>query len=518
MQYGESDYAFVCRLLEEAGIAFTFSDPDDEGTVFTLSDQIAKGTPRATAVRFVDNPSQSSEQEFVTKVRLSHEVRPGVYTMRDYDFRNPAFPLFGEATGGSAPEGQLEQYHYRPGAFLVEGAKGGDTPTADDKGVARREQKYGNERSQRSLDAERTGKRALAFETNILDLEPGVIFQIENHPHPELAGPVLVTGFAVSHAMGEEWKMSGRAVLASDAFRPALRTPKPEAHSVQSAVVVGPSGQEIHTDEFGRVRVQFPWDREGAQDENSSCWIRVSQGWAGAGFGMINIPRIGQEVLVSFLQGDPDQPIVVGRVFNALEQVPYKLPENKTVSGWRTNSSPGGDGYNEIKLEDKKDLELVYIQAQRNLDKLVKNDETERTLRHHHGTVVGNQDLVVKLDKRERIEGNAHLHIKADLMEQVDNTVSLTVGHDQEEKVGNNYALAAGKQVHLAAGDTIVIEAKSRISIKGPGGFIDIHSGGIDIVGTLVKINSGGSPGSGAGASPKAPTDADEAQPKDTSS
>jgi type VI secretion system secreted protein VgrG len=368
------------------------------------------------------------------------------------------------------------------------------------------------------LDADRTGKRALAFETNAIDLCPGVVFSIENHPHPELADPVMVTDFTISHVMGEEWNMSARAVLADDAYRPALKTPKPEAHSVQSAVVVGPNGQEIYTDEFGRVRVQFPWDREGAQNDNSSCWLRVSQAWAGAGFGMINIPRIGQEVLVSFLQGDPDQPIVVGRVFNAIEQVPYKLPDNKTVSGWRTNSSPDGGGYNEIKLEDKKNLELVYIQAQRNLDKLVKNDETERTLRHHHGTVVGNQDLVVMLDKKELIDGNAHLHIKADRMEKVDNTASLTVGHDQQEKVGNNYALETGKQVHIKAGDTIVIEAATRISIKGPGGFIDIGAGGIDIVGTLVKINSGGSAATGAGASPKVPADADEAEPKDSSS
>jgi hypothetical protein len=197
------------------------------------------------------------------------------------------------------------------------------------------------------------------------------------------------------------------------AARPALHTPKPQLNSVQSAMVVGPKGQEIHTDEFGRVRVQFPWDREGTQDDGSSCWIRVSQGWAGTGYGMINVPRIGQEVLVGFLEGDPDQPIIVGRVFNAVQQVPYKLPVNKTVSGWKTNSSPGSDGYNEIKLEDRKNLELIYIQAQRNLDKLVKHDETERTLRHHHGTVVGNQDLVIKLNQKELIEGDDHLHVKA---------------------------------------------------------------------------------------------------------
>jgi type VI secretion system secreted protein VgrG len=517
VQYGETDYAFMCRLLEEAGIAFAFPD-DDNGSKITLYDKPQSAAPRGSSVHYVDNPSQSAEREFVTSVRLSHEVRPGAWTLRDYDFRNPSFSLLTEAKKAPSPEDVLEQYHYKPGSMLIEGGRGGATPVADDQAVARYEQKYGKERSQRSLEADRMGKRTISFDTNCIDLAPGVVFGIDNHPHAELSEKLLVTELTLDHTVGEEWHMHARAVFAKDPYRPAMITPKPTVHGVQTAMVVGPKGQEIHTDEFGRVRTQFPWDREGKSDEHSSCWMRVSQGWSGTGFGMINIPRIGQEVLVGFLDGDPDNPIVVGRVFNAVQQVPYKLPENKTVSGWKTNSSPGGEGYNEIKLEDKKNLELFYVQAQRNLDKLVKNDETERTLRHHKQTIVGNQDIVVKQVKKELVEMDEHLHVKGERKQKIDASTSLTVGKDQDEKVGQKHALEAGKEIHLKAGQNVVIEAGTRLTVKGPGGFIDIHAGGIDIVGTLVKINSGGSAGSGSGAAPKTPEDAEEAQPKDSSS
>ncbi len=174
-------------------------------------------------------------------------------------------------------------------------------------------------------------------------------------------------------------------------YRPPLKTAKARVNNVQSATVVGPPGQEIWPDEFGRVRVQFPWDREGTFDDHSSCWIRVSQGWAGTGYGMMVIPRIGQEVLIGFLEGDPDDPVVVGRVFNATQVVPYTLPDHKTRSTWKSNSSMGGGGFNEIMFEDLKQQELVWMQAQKNLRKLVKNDETITVGHDRQKFVVGNE-------------------------------------------------------------------------------------------------------------------------------
>jgi type VI secretion system secreted protein VgrG len=190
-------------------------------------------------------------------------------------------------------------------------------------------------------------------------------------------------------------------------FRPALVTPRPTIAGVQSAVVVGPKGDdEIYCDEFGRVRVQFHWDREGKHDEKSSCWMRVSQAWAGSGFGTMVIPRIGQEVLVAFFDGDPDQPVIVGRAYNASKTVPYTLPDHKTRSTWKSDSTPKSQGYSEIRFEDKKGDELVYVQAQRDLQKLVKHNETERTGKSHmivvgvdRGSVVGASDTTLVGEK-----------------------------------------------------------------------------------------------------------------------
>lgn len=570
IQYGESDLAFLSRLWEEAGIAYSFEDSDAGPSLLVLSDRPHEARPRArSGLSHADNSTHPPDREIVTRVTLSHEVRPGAFAIRDHDFRNPTFPLFGAAPRVDGLEAAHEVYRYLPGAFLVEGGKGGGTPVADDKGVARHEASYGHGLSARSLESLRTGQRSVTFKTNVGDLSPGATFHVEGHPHPALAAPqrLLVVRAAFAGGPGLPWTFSGEAVFAAAPYRPSPRTEKPRVHGVQSAVVVGPKGQEIHTDEYGRVRVQFPWDREGSMDEGSSPWIRVSHGWAGTGYGMIVVPRVGQEVLVGFEDGDPDRPIVVGRVFNAPQQVPFRLPEHKTRSTWRSDSSPGSDGYNEIMFEDLKGRELVYLQAQKNLRKLVKHDETITVLHDRQKYVLvneiettgldrvevtgvdrteitgalrttviggslqklvagdetektdgdlqvfvgGDQDTVVHGAKRERIEGDSHLSIKGERRQHIGSSQSLTIGRDQQEKVGRYHALEAGTEIHLQAGTAIVIEAPD-ITFRGAGGFIRIDAGGVTIKGNLVKINSGGSPGAGAGSHPEAPEQAAEAE------
>jgi type VI secretion system secreted protein VgrG len=532
VQYGETDYQFFCRLLEEAGIAFTF-DADDLSSALVLGDRLEGGETRsAPPIPYVDEPNQASELEYVTNVRLERTVRPGAYTMRDYDFRNPPFALFGQAPKAEAPEDVYEQYHYRPGGMLVETGKGGDTPVADDKGVARYDQKYGTGRSQRSLEGERVGIRNVSFETNALDLAPGAIFSIGEHPHGMVPSSrkLLVTDISLEGTSEGEWKALGQAYFADAPYKPPVRTAKPKAHGIQSAKVVGPPGQEIHTDEFGRVRVQFPWDREGKNDEGSSCWIRVNQGWGGAGYGMIVIPRIGQEVLVTFLEGDPDQPVIGGRVYNARQTVPYKLPDHKTRSTWKSDSSLGSGGFNEIMMEDLAGKELVWQQAEKDRQRLVKNDEFVTVIHDRQKTVkndesdttsgyrqrwVGKeQDEVTKAHKRERIENESHLEVKGERREKIDGTQSLTVLEDQQEKVEGSHALKAGKQVHFAAGTNYTGEAGSDVTLKGPGGFIRIDGSGVTIKGTLVKINAGGSAGKGKGSRPEPPEEPNLPEPE----
>jgi len=240
--------------------------------------------------------------------------------------------------------------------------------------------------------------------------------------------------------------------------------------------VVGPSGEEICVDKYGRVKVQFHWDREGQKNENSSCWIRVAQNWAGKRWGNLFIPRLGNEVIVSFLEGDPDQPIITGSVYNAEQAVPYDLTKDKTKSTMKSDSSKGHGGFNELRFEDKKGGEQIFLHAQKDMDCRVKNDAREWIGKDRH--------LIVKGKQKELIEGDKHLNVKM----------------NHNEKVGQTLSIKAGQKV--------VIEAGMEISLKAAGGFIDIGPAGIYISGTMVYINSGGSAGSPI--APEAPDVADD--------
>lgn len=549
VQYDESDFTFFARMLEEAGISFVFTHGDEQGSKLLLSDRLHAGAARPP-LAFHDHMTQSAEREFVTKVRVARDVRPGKVTLRDHDPRRPRHQLFGKAEQGKA-EAKYEQYHYQPGGFVVEGGSGGDTPAADDRGIARHKDAAGEERATRALAARREGARSVSFETNAIDVTPGRVVSMLGHPHGWLAGGerLLVTDFTIAGTHDLDWHMSGRAVFASNDYRPAPITPKPTVTSVQTATVVGPDGQEIHTDEFGRVRLAFQWDRLGRKDHTSSCWVRVSQGWAGRGYGLIALPRVGQEVLVAFLDGDPDQPIVVGRTYSAITPVPRRLPDHKTESVVRSTSSPGGYGNSEVAFDDAKGSELVQWTAHKNMRRLVKNDyvstighdrvknvamdeldttdgtrtevtrkdrietvnadkttsikkdrkklikgDESHTIDGHRRLLAGkNVDLVTGKDKRERIVEDVHLVVVGNRAESIDGDQSLIVEEDQLEKVGKSHALATGKQLSLRSGGDFVNEAGADMTIKSAGGFLRIDALGVTISGTVVRINAGGS-------------------------
>jgi type VI secretion system secreted protein VgrG len=506
IQYEETDLDFFRRLLEEAGITFIcMSEGDDEKLI--LSDVVGLKPHREhPAIAFHDDPDPSAEKEYATRLQLRHDVRPGATHHRDFDFRSPAEPL-AVSQLMSFSESRYEHFHYQPAAFLAETKKAGSTtPVADHKGIYRRQTSHGEKQAAVTLESLRRGKRLVQFTTNVADLVPGTGFSIYDHPHPALKEKLVTTSMTITGHPTEEWVFQVEAYFANDVIRPAKVTPKPRMESLQSAVVVGPPGEEIHTDEYGRVRVQFPWDREGKSDDNSSCWMRVLQGWAGPHYGMIMIPRIGQEVLVSFLGGDPDAPIVVGRAYNELNPVPYKLPDDKTISGWKSWSSPVTGGYSELKIEDKAEKELVYFRAQRDHHQLVQRDEVERIERNHYRTVLDQQHLTVKSNKRELVKGDVHTHIEANNFERIDGNVSV--------HIKGWSATESGKEIHLKA-PTIVIEA-SEMTLKGAGGFITFSASGIDIVGNIVNINSGGGALDGRGiVGDDAVKDAEEAHPKD---
>ncbi len=575
IQYGETEFAFISRILEEAGIAYTFPDVDDNNSILTFSDALHSNPMRpGPPVPYEQNPTQEAERDFVSRVQIVHEVRPGALTIRDYDFRRPAFELFGEAPKAKGPEDQYEQYHYIAGGMFLETGKGGGTPVADDKGIARHDQPTGTKRATRMLESARADREGIAFESNLNDLTPGMVFKIDNHPHADIGRKLLVTDAMLEGTAEGEWQVFGHAVFADVPYRPSLTTPRPEVLGVQTVRVVGPKTgdkleQEIHVDEFGRVRVQFPWDREGKNDDDSSCWIRVAEGWGGTGYGWMALPRVGHEVIVTFIEGDPDRPILSGRLYNVEHPVPYKLPEHKTVSTWKSDSSPTSNGFNEIKFEDMKSEELFYMQAEKNHRKLVKNDEFHTTgndrdktviaietetvgknrlqwVQHERNEMIGSvhhtlikrdrrqlirkdeieindshrqllvlkdQDTVVKGKKRERDEWDLHVHVNEDRKDRVGKDLSLLVHQGRHEKVGGNYARQAGKEIHFQAGEEAVGEAPD-ITVKGPGGFVRIDMTGVTISGTKVDINVSGRAGHGHGSHPKKIEEAIEAKTK----
>jgi type VI secretion system secreted protein VgrG len=339
---------------------------------------------------------------------------------------------------------------------------------------------------------------------------PGYVFQLTDHFRGDFNRSYLLT--EVRHEARSNIRGGGYEASYSNTFtcipkevpcRPPCVTRKPSVQGAQTAIVVGPKGEEIWTDKYGRVKVQFHWDREGRRDENSSCWVRVAQNWAGKRWGAIFIPRIGQEVIVEFLEGDPDQPIITGRVYNAEQMPPYELPREQTKSTIKSNSSKGGGGFNEVRFEDAKGKEQLFIHAERDMDIRVKNDRREWIGKDRH--------LIVKADQRTLVEADKHGHVKGDHAEQIDGEMSLHVGGKRHEKVGTVDATEAGQEIHLKAGMKVIIEAGMQLSLKGPGGFIDIGPAGITIQGTLVRINSGGAAGVGSGSSPAEPKDPDVA-------
>ncbi|MEH6672743.1 type VI secretion system tip protein TssI/VgrG, partial [Halopseudomonas sp.] len=256
-------------------------------------------------------------------------------------------------------------------------------------------------------------------------------------------------------------------------------------------------GEEIHCDQYGRIKVQFHWDREGQGDERTSCWLRVASGWAGNQYGGIAIPRVGMEVLVTFLEGDPDQPLVTGCLYHKTHPVPYDLPANKTRSVFKTLSSPGGGGYNELRIEDKKNQEQIYIHAQRDWDENIENDQKIRVGNERHDRVEANSYTELLAEEQHTTHGDRRTELKAN--------DHLTVGTSQHVKLGTGQFIEAGNEIHYYAGDKVVIDAGMELTAKGGGSFLKLDPSGVTLSGPGVKINAGGSPGRGAGLNIKSP-------------
>ncbi len=490
VQYRETDLDFVNRLAAEEGM-FYFHEFEAGKHRIVFADDAAALT--AGPELFFNLGNRSLEQgPYVRQFHYREAVRPSDVELKDYSFKTPAYGLSHKKQGAELEHQRDTYQHFDfPGRYKQDGS--------------------GKAFAQHRLDALRNDAVAGSGKSNCAALQPGQTFSLTEHPNGSLNTDwqiVRIQHTGLQPQALEEEGGSGPTVYhnefgvvkASTTWRARIGSPeaphRPMVDGPQIAMVVGPEGEEIYCDEHGRVKLQFPWDRYGSSNDQSSCWVRVSQVWAGGQYGMMAIPRIGHEVIVSFLEGDPDQPIVTGRTYHATNRPPYKLPANKTRTVLRTETHQG-EGFNELRFEDQAGKEEIYIHGQKNLNVLIENDAAWH-IKHDQHTDIDNERVT-------RIKANDHLTVEGEKRDQIKADYSLTVDASLHQKLGQSLLVEAGQEVHIKVGDKLVLEAGSEITLKGGGSFVKVDPSGIKLVGPAIKLNAGGSAGAGSGWGGKAP-------------
>lgn len=505
VQYGESTFDFVSRLMESEGIYYFFTHTANAHTLILADDPSAfVALPGIDTIRFDQTGRSWKTIDAMTEGSVEQHLIPNKVSADDFNFVTPTTDLLSvsQASGAGDFAAVLSIYRY-PGPFQSKDA--GETIT-------------GNRLS--SYEAEQQLMRGSSM---CRAFHAGCQFTLADHYRASANVKYVLQ--SVSHR-ADSSGYSNRFVAfpASVNYRPPMVTPPPRIHSTQTAIVVGKSGEEIWTDQYGRIKVKFHWDQSAAQDETSSCWIRVAQSWAGQQWGSIFIPRIGQEVLVSFLDGDPDRPIVTGCVFNGQQTTPYALPDNQTRSTIKSNSSKGGSGFNEFRFEDKQGSEEVFLQAQKDMNinvlgdqgitiannRIVTISQKDDTLTITQGnrsisvsqgnethTVQGKRDLTIVGDEThtnsakfsQTVSGDFALNISGNLSIQVSGSISIQSGTSFENQAGTSLLNKSGTSLTNQAGTSMSNEAQVSISSKANASHSVESSGILELKGSMVKIN-----------------------------
>lgn len=474
VQYGETDFAFLSRILEQAGIHYLFEDVN--GTCrFVMCDAPEMAQATGEPLPYVDNPAEGGRAAYVTGLSLSTQVRPGKTVLRDFDFRRPDYALAYKHEAPGPGEGMLEVYRYTPGLGRINvDSSPEDSPVSDSRSAARIDEHEGYALAERRLAGGRSERRHVAFTSNDLSLAAGKAFSIRNHPKAAFAEGrrLIVSSLHLEGTSDGSWDLAANALFADAPIRPEQKTTKPIVSGPQSAIVVGPAGEEIHTDEFGRVRVRFPWDREGKFDDTSTCWLRVADGWAGTGWGMSAIPRVGHEVVVDFFEGDLDEPVVVGRLYDTTQPPPYSLPNKRTKTGWKSQSTPHAEGYNEISFDDALEHETFSIRAEKDLHKTVLNDERDNVLRDKTLMVGGNFTNTVK--EVDSIVAGAVHSVQMGKVTKAESVgdggmADVALGETKREMIPERITISTGGATIQLDGPNVVITAQSDILLKAGG-------------------------------------------------
>ena len=448
VQYRETDFNFVSRLMEQEGIYYFFKH-EDKRHVMVVADSY---TAHAASAGYEQIPfiptgrSTRPRQEHVESWSFEREIQPGRYVIDDYNFETPSLELQAKT---QIPRkhalADYEIYDY-PGEYEVTGE--------------------GEQYVKRRLEEAHAQFELFHARANTRGLCVGSLFKLTGHTRQDQNREYLVVGAGYTLEYSEYETLEGgggtqygcafSAINSSAPFRPQRSTPKPIVQGPQTAVVTGPSGDEIYTDKYGRVKVQFHWDREGKRDENTSCWLRVSHPWAGKNWGAVSIPRIGQEVIVDFLEGDPDRPIITGRVYNAEQMPPWDLPANATQSGILSRSSKGAGvpNANAIRMEDKKGAEQLWIHAEKNQDIEVENDETHWVGHDRTKTIDHDETTLVKHDRTETVGNNETITIGVNRVESVGSNETITIGSNRTEAVGANETITIGANRSITIGSS----------------------------------------------------------------
>ncbi|ENJ7186401.1 type VI secretion system tip protein VgrG [Vibrio fluvialis] len=499
VQYRETDLDFFHRLAAEEGLVYSFIHEEDKHTLI-FSDASESLPKLGEPIPYNTLAGGMIESPYISALSVHTQSEVSQTALQDYSFKKPTYSFAQQAVGTEMDYQQPDYEHFdAPGRY--------------------KDDVSGKAFSQIRLDYLRRNAHTATGKSNQPLLRPGVKFDLQEHLDDTLNRDwlvVRVTSQGTQPQALEEAGGNGATTYANQiSLIPAHRTwratpqAKPQVDGPMIATVVGPQGEEIFCDEHGRVKLHFPWDRYSNGDEHSSCWVRVSQGWAGSQYGMIAIPRIGHEVIVSFLNGDPDQPIVTGRTYHATNTAPYTLPDNKTKTVLRTETHQG-QGYNELSLEDQAGSEQIYLHAQKDFDGLIENDHT-RVIKH-------DKHLTVENDRFTQIKNNQHLTVGGESRESVTGNRTLMVEGSLHVKTGSVWVNESGTEVHIKAGQKVVIEAGSEITVKAGGSFVKVDPAGVHLSGAGVNLNSGGSPGSGSGFSGQAatlPGNLDDAPPLD---
>jgi len=472
VQYRESSFDFVSRLMEQEGIYYYFRHEKDRH-VLVLADAYGAHHPAPgyESIPYYPPDGQHRERDHLNGWQLAQEVQPGSLELNDYDFQRPSARIDVRSTMPRPHSaGDYPLYDY-PGSYV--------------------QSQDGEHYARTRIEAIQSLHERVQLNGNARGIGAGNLFSLTGFGRQDqnreylivaaryyIAQESLESGTGTS---GSQFESSLTCIDAQQSFRPLANTTRPIVRGPQTAVVVGPAGEEIWTDQFGRVKVHFHWDRHDQSNENSSCWIRVSQAWAGKNWGSMQIPRIGQEVIVSFLEGDPDRPIITGRVYNAEQTVPYDLPANATQSGMKSRSSKGGSpaNFNEIRMEDKKGAEQLYIHAERNQDIVVEVDESH-SVGHNRNKSIGRDETVLIGNNRVRI---------------VQHQDVLTVGQSKTDSISQSYLIEVGENLRLVCGASVLeLNASGQINLCGVQ--ISFHASGDAQFNTggVLHLNNGKGP------------------------